>query len=84
MVFTPSASPSAGGSVKAQLFSPSDSSSGSWASGLSKSNAGTYVDDVAAKFGGGGHKFAAGCKVSNSNVLEIEKNIVNLLKEKIG
>ena len=42
------------------------------------------VNDVATKFGGGGHKFAAGCKVSNSNVLEIEKNIVNLLKEKIG
>jgi len=42
------------------------------------------VNDVATKFGGGGHKFAAGCKVSNSNVLEIEKKIVNLLKEKIG
>ena len=38
------------------------------------------VNDVATKFGGGGHKFAAGCKVSNSNVLDIEKKIVNLLK----
>ena len=33
--------------------------------------------------GGGGHAFAAGSKVSNSNVLEIEQKIVNLLKEKM-
>ena len=42
------------------------------------------VNDVASKFGGGGHKFAAGCKISNSNILELEKKIINLLKEKIG
>ena len=42
------------------------------------------INDVAAKFGGGGHKFAAGSKISSSNILEIEEKIVNLLKEKIG
>ena len=42
------------------------------------------INDVATKFGGGGHKFAAGSKVSNSNILEIEEKIVKLLKEKIG
>ena len=42
------------------------------------------INDIAANFNGGGHKFAAGCKISNSNILEIEKKIVNLLKKKIG
>lgn len=41
------------------------------------------INDVAAEFGGGGHAFAAGSKVSNSNLLEIEEKIVNLLKEKM-
>tara|TARA_B100001142_G_scaffold60280_1_gene59293 strand:+ start:165 stop:1169 length:1005 start_codon:yes stop_codon:yes gene_type:complete len=41
------------------------------------------INDVAGKFGGGGHAFAAGSKVSNSNVIEIEEKIVNLLKEKM-
>ena len=45
---------------------------------------GTYsINDVAGALGGGGHAFAAGSKVSNSNVLEIEQKIVNLLKEKM-
>jgi nanoRNase/pAp phosphatase (c-di-AMP/oligoRNAs hydrolase) len=38
---------------------------------------------VAAELGGGGHAFAAGSKVLNSNILEIEEKIVNLLKEKM-
>ena len=42
------------------------------------------INDIAANFNGGGHKFAAGCKISNSNILEIENKIVNLLKIKIG
>ena len=42
------------------------------------------VNDVASKFGGGGHKFAAGCKISNSNILELEKKIINLLNVKMG
>ena len=41
------------------------------------------INDVAGTLGGGGHAFAAGSKVSNSNVLEIEEKIVNLLKEKM-
>jgi len=41
------------------------------------------INDVASKFGGGGHAFAAGAKISNSNILEIEEKIVNLLKEKL-
>jgi len=42
------------------------------------------INDVAAALGGGGHAFAAGSKVSNSNLLEIEEKIVNLLKEKMA
>ena len=42
------------------------------------------INDIASKFGGGGHKFAAGCKISHSNVLEIEKKLLNLLEEKLG
>jgi len=42
------------------------------------------INDIAAKFNGGGHKFAAGCKISNSNILEIEEKIINLLKIKMG
>ena len=42
------------------------------------------VNDIAAKFNGGGHKFAAGCKIVNSNMLEIEEKIVNLLDIKMG
>ena len=42
------------------------------------------INDIAANFNGGGHKFAAGCKISNSNILEIENKIVNLLKIKLG
>ena len=41
------------------------------------------INDIASAFNGGGHVFAAGAKVSNSNILEIEEKIVNLLKEKM-
>ena len=41
------------------------------------------VNDIASKFNGGGHKFAAGCKIENSNILEIEQKIVNLLDVKM-
>ncbi len=41
------------------------------------------INDIAAAFGGGGHAFAAGSKTTNSNVLEIEEKIVNLLKVKM-
>ena len=45
---------------------------------------GKYViNDIASSLGGGGHKFAAGTKISNSNVIEIEEKIVNLLKSKM-
>ena len=37
------------------------------------------VNDIASSFNGGGHKFAAGCKISNSNVIDLEKKILNLL-----
>jgi len=42
------------------------------------------INDIAAQFGGGGHKFAAGCKILNSSVIEIEEKIVNLLTVKMG
>ena len=46
---------------------------------------GRYViNDIASELGGGGHKFAAGCRIVNSNAIEIEEKIVNLLKLKIG
>ena len=41
------------------------------------------INDIASEFGGGGHKFAAGCSVSNSNAIEIQEKIVNLLKSKM-
>ena len=41
------------------------------------------INDVAAAFNGGGHKFAAGCKASNSNIIEIEEKIINLLNQKM-
>ena len=42
------------------------------------------INDIASELGGGGHKFAAGCRIVNSNAIEIEEKIVNLLKLKIG
>ena len=42
------------------------------------------INDIANKFDGGGHKFAAGCKIKNLNIIEIEQKIVNLLELKIG
>ena len=41
------------------------------------------VNDIASSFNGGGHKFAAGCKISNSNVSDLEKKILNLLDIKM-
>ena len=41
------------------------------------------INDIASKLGGNGHKFAAGCSVSNSNAIEIQEKIVNLLKSKM-
>ena len=40
------------------------------------------INDIASEFGGGGHKFAAGCSVSNSNAIEIQEKIVNLLNSR--
>tara|TARA_B100000609_G_scaffold167014_1_gene140122 strand:+ start:48 stop:1055 length:1008 start_codon:yes stop_codon:yes gene_type:complete len=46
---------------------------------------GLYViNDIASKLGGGGHEFAAGCRISNSSAVVIENKILNLLNEKIG
>ncbi len=42
------------------------------------------VNDVASTFGGGGHQFAAGCKISNLTPVEIESKVLNLLKTKMG
>ena len=42
------------------------------------------INDVAAEFNGGGHKFAAGCKTLNSNIIEIEEKIINLLNKKMS
>jgi len=41
------------------------------------------VNDIAGSFNGGGHKFAAGCKISNSNVSDLEEKILNLLDIKM-
>ncbi len=41
------------------------------------------VNDVAGEIGGGGHAFAAGSKISNSNILDIEEKILNLLEKKM-
>tara|TARA_B100000029_G_scaffold224315_1_gene222252 strand:+ start:185 stop:1189 length:1005 start_codon:yes stop_codon:yes gene_type:complete len=41
------------------------------------------INDIASELGGGGHKFAAGCSVSNSTVIEIQQKILNLLKSKM-
>ena len=41
------------------------------------------VNHVAGEIGGGGHAFAAGSKISNSNILDIEEKILNLLEKKM-
>ena len=41
------------------------------------------INDIASDLGGGGHKFAAGTRISDSNAIEIEQKIVNLLKLKM-
>ena len=41
------------------------------------------INDTAGEFGGGGHAFAAGAKISDSNILDIEEKILNLLKQKM-
>ena len=47
-------------------------------------SSGIYIiNDVASKFGGGGHKFAAGARISNMTSAEIENKIIQELSEKI-
>ncbi len=47
-------------------------------------SSGNYIiNDVASKFGGGGHKFAAGARISNMTSAEIENKIIQELSEKI-
>ena len=40
------------------------------------------VNDIAEKFGGGGHQLATGATIANKSVDEIEKEIIQLLKNK--
>ena len=41
------------------------------------------INDIAKKFGGGGHKLAAGATILGKTSLEVEKNILEHLKRKI-
>ena len=41
------------------------------------------VNDLATKLGGGGHKYAAGANLDDSNIINIETKILNWLEEKI-
>ena len=41
------------------------------------------VNDIAKSFGGGGHYYAAGARVEKMNLFELEKLIINKLKDKI-
>ena len=51
---------------------------------ISFRSTGNYtVNDVAQKFDGGGHKFAAGASISNMTTLDIQKEITNNLSKKI-
>ena len=48
-------------------------------------SSGNYsVNDVAQLFDGGGHKFAAGARISNMTTSEIEKEITSQLAKKIN
>ncbi len=42
------------------------------------------VNDIAMKFGGGGHKFAAGATVLNGRIPEIEQEILTLIEHKLN
>ena len=47
-------------------------------------SSGNYsVNDIAALFDGGGHKFAAGAKINNNNFIEIENKILNKIQKKM-
>ena len=47
-------------------------------------SSGNYIiNDIAQSFGGGGHYYAAGARVENTDLVELEKLIVNKLKSKI-
>ena len=47
-------------------------------------SSGIYViNDIAKSFGGGGHKFAAGAKVKNVNIEDLEKEIFDKVSSKI-
>lgn len=48
-----------------------------------RSNSDFDVSAVCARFGGGGHKRAAGCSVEACNVEEAEKMILSVIREKI-
>ena len=41
------------------------------------------INDIAKKFGGGGHKLAAGATIKDKTLEEIEDKILKLLKRKI-
>ena len=41
------------------------------------------MNDVANYFDGGGHKFAAGARIQNMTIVDIEKEITNQLSKKI-
>ena len=41
------------------------------------------INDIAKKFGGGGHKLAAGATVKSMEMNDIENEIVKLLKRKM-
>ncbi len=42
------------------------------------------VNDVAGHYGGGGHKFAAGATIAHKSLDEIEKEVIDLLAQKIN
>ena len=51
---------------------------------ISLRSSGNYsVNDVANYFDGGGHKFAAGARIQNMTIVDIEKEITNQLSKKI-
>ena len=48
-----------------------------------RSSGNYFINDVAQSFDGGGHKFAAGARVSKMSIKEIEKIIIKLLNKKM-
>ena len=48
-------------------------------------SSGNYIiNDIAQSLDGGGHKFAAGARVDDMSIREIELTIINKLSEKIS